>query len=122
MMKWLSGLSVLILLGMAGVAEAKYVFPPDHQVKSRSEEIAEYQMKEYDKDGDGALSLEEFEKRFEKLTREDRRNIRRNKKNGTYQTPEEQFKAMDKNNDGLDSEKERADYIREQRENGNFLY
>lgn len=60
-MKRLSGLSVLILLGMAGVAEAKYVFPPDHQVKSRSEEIAEYQMKEYDKDGDGALSLEEFE-------------------------------------------------------------
>ena len=122
MMKRLSGLSVLILLGMAGVAEAKYVFPPDHQVKSRSEEIAEYQMKEYDKDGDGALSLEEFEKRFEKLTREDRRNIRRNKKNGTYQTPEEQFKAMDKNNDGLVSEKERADYIREQRDNGNFLY
>lgn len=79
MVKRLSGLSVLILLGMAGVAEAKYVFPPDHQVKSRSEEIAEYQMKEYDKDGDGALSLEEFEKRFEKLTREDRRNIRRNK-------------------------------------------
>lgn len=61
MMKRLSGLSVLILLGMAGVAETKYVFPPDHQVKSRSEEIAEYQMKEYDKDGDGALSLEEFE-------------------------------------------------------------
>ena len=52
----------------------------------------------------------------------DRRNIRRNKKNGTYQTPEEQFKAMDKNNDGLVSEKERADYIREQRDNGNFLY
>ena len=121
-MKRLSGLSVLILLGMAGVAEAKYVFPPDHQVKSRSEEIAEYQMKEYDKDGDGALSLEEFEKRFEKLTRDPRRNIRRNKKNGTYQTPEEQFKAMDKNNDGLVSEKERADYIREQRDNGNFLY
>lgn len=29
---------------------------------------------------------------------------------------------MDKNNDGLVSEKERADYIREQRDNGNFLY
>ncbi|MEI3545471.1 MAG: hypothetical protein V8R23_04320 [Alphaproteobacteria bacterium] len=28
MMKRLSGLSVLILLGMAGVAEAKYVFRP----------------------------------------------------------------------------------------------
>ena len=121
-MKRLSGLSVLILLGMAGVAETKYVYPNDNQEKRSSEEIAEYQMKEYDKDGDGALSLEEFEKRFEKLTREDRRNIRRNKKNGTYQTPEEQFKAMDKNNDGLVSEKERADYIREQRDNGNFLY
>lgn len=121
-MKRLSGLSVLILLGMAGVAEAKYVFPPDHQVKSRSEEIAEYQMKEYDKDGDGALSLEEFEKRFEKLTREDRRNIRRNKKNGTYQTPEEQFKEMDTNKDGFVDEKERSEYIRKQRESGDYLY
>lgn len=105
-----------------GAAEAKYVFPKDHQVKSRSEEIASYQMKEYDEDGDGVLSQEEFEKRFDKLTREDRRNIRRNKKNGTYQSPEEQFKAMDKNNDGKVDERERAEYIREQRDNGNYLY
>ena len=48
---------------LCGVAEAKYVFPKDHQVKSRSEEIATYQMKEYDEDGDSVLSLEEFEKR-----------------------------------------------------------
>ena len=53
MMKRLSGLSVLILLGMAGVAEAKYVFPPDHQVKSRSEEIAEYQMRNMTRTGTG---------------------------------------------------------------------
>ena len=59
-MKRLSGLSVLILLGMAGVAETKYVFPPDHQVKSRSEEIAEYQMKEYDKALPYALKALEY--------------------------------------------------------------
>lgn len=116
------GTVIGILLATTFAAEAKYVFPKDQPVRSRSEEIATYQMKEYDTDGDGVLSQEEFEKRFDKLTREDRRNIRRNKKNGTFQSPEEQFKAMDKNNDGKVDERERAEYIREQREKGNFLY
>ena len=87
-----------------------------------SEEIAAYQMREYDKNDDGQLSLEEYESRFENLTREDRRNIRRNKKNGTYKTPEEQFKEMDKNNDGFVDEQERAEYIRKLRDSGNYLY
>jgi len=118
-----SAVWALLLCGIwVQTAAAKYVFPKDHQVKSRSEEIAAYQMKEYDEDGDGVLSEEEFEKRFDKLTREDRRNIRRNKKNGVYLSPDEQFKAMDKNNDGKVDERERAEYIREQRDNGNFLY
>ena len=101
---------------------AKYTFPEGANVKTRSEEIAAYQMREYDKDKDGLLSLEEFEARFDKLTREDRRNIRRNKKNGTYKTPEEQFKEMDKNKDGVVDGTERAEYIRKQRDSGNYLY
>ena len=97
-------------------------FPKIIKLKAARKKLRLYQMKEYDEDGDGVLSLEEFEKRFDKLTREDRRNIRRNKKNGTYQSPEEQFKAMDKNGDGKVDERERAEYIREQRDNGNYLY
>ena len=45
----LVGIYVVLLSG----AEAKYVFPKDQPVRSRSEEIASYQMKEYDEDGDG---------------------------------------------------------------------
>lgn len=116
---------ILMTLGLifaATMAEAKYTFPKDANVKSRSEEIASYQMKEYDKDGDGSLSQDEFEKRFEKLTREDRRNIRKAKQNGTYMTPEEQFKAMDTNKDGKVDEQERAIFIRKMRDSGVNLY
>ena len=116
----------LLLIGMslflAGAAEAKYTFPEGANVKSRSEEIAAYQMKELDVDGDGTLSEEEFEKRFDTLSREDRRNIRRAKKDGTYMSPEEQFKAMDTNKDGKVSAEERAAFIKQQRDAGTRLY
>lgn len=116
----------LLLIGvglvLSGIAEAKYNFPEGANVKSRSEEIATYQMKELDADGDGTLSREEFEKRFETLSREDRRNIRRAKKEGTYMTPEEQFKAMDTNKDGVVSMSERAAFIKQQRDSGSRLY
>ena len=115
--------SVLVVsLLLCGSVGAKYTFPEGANVKTRSEEIAAYQMREYDKDKDGLLSLEEFEARFDNLTREDRRNIRRNKKKGTYKTPEEQFKEMDKNKDGFVDGAERAEYIRKQRESENYLY
>ncbi len=116
---------LVVLVGvwlLSGQAWGKYTFPEGMPVKSRSEEIASYQMREYDKDKDGKLSLEEYESRFDNLTREDRRNIRRNKKNGTYKTPEEQFKEMDKDKDGFVDEQERAEYIRKLRDNENYLY
>lgn len=117
--------SWMVLAGivlLSGQALGKYTFPEGMSVKTRSEEIASYQMREYDKNQDGQLSLEEYESRFDNLTREDRRNIRRNKKKGTYKTPEEQFKEMDKNNDGFVDEQERAEYIANQRKNGDYLY
>ena len=114
----------IVCIGLLWCGEmcAKYTFPEGMPVQSRSEEIAAYQLREYDKDNDGKLSLEEFENRFDNLTREDRRNIRRNKKKGIYKTPEEQFKEMDKNGDGLVDEQERAEYIRKQRDSGDYLY
>ena len=77
---------ILLIVGLLWCESisAKYTFPEGANVKTRSEEIAAYQMREYDQDKDGLLSLEEFESRFDNLTREDRRNIRRNKKKGTY--------------------------------------
>lgn len=115
-------LMTLGLIFAATIVEAKYTFPKDANVKSRSEEIAAYQMKKLDKDGDGSLSQEEFEKRFETLSREDRRNIRKAKENGTYMTPEEQFKAMDTNKDGKVDEQERAVFVRKMRDSGINLY
>ncbi len=116
--------TVLILFGMiwAVSAEAKYNFPEKANVKSRSEEIAAYQMKELDEDADGVLTEEEFMKRFDMLSREDRRNIRRAKKDGVYLSPAEQFKAMDTNKDGKVSAAERAVYIKQQRDSGSRLY
>ncbi len=117
-------LSLLVLWSALffSVAEAKYNAPAEGKVRSRSQEIAAYQMREFDEDGDGALTAEEYERRFDKLTREDRRNLRRAQKEGNYMSPEEQFKAMDADEDGKVSEEERAIFIRKMRDEGNYFY
>ncbi|MBO5442333.1 MAG: EF-hand domain-containing protein [Alphaproteobacteria bacterium] len=114
---------LFLCLGLAvTAAEAKYNPPAEGKVRSRSQEIAAYQMREFDEDGDGVLTVEEYEKRFDKLTREDRRNLRRANKEGNYMSPEEQFKAMDTDEDGKVSEEERAVFIRKMRDEGNYFY
>lgn len=115
-------LLVLCLGIVSGIAEAKYNAPAEGKVRSRSQEIASYQMREFDEDGDGVLTSEEYEKRFDKLTREDRRNLRRAQKEGSYMSPEEQFKAMDTDEDGKVSEEERSNFIRKMRDEGNYFY
>lgn len=120
-MKVLS-LLILFLSLAASAAEAKYNPPAEGKVRSRSQEIAAYQMREFDEDGDGVLTSEEYEKRFDKLTREDRRNLRRANKEGSYMSPEEQFKAMDADGDGKVTEEERATFIRKMRDEGNYFY
>ena len=84
----------------AGVVEAKYVMPKDSlpAKEKQAGRKARYQLRNLDKDGDGKLSLEEFKSR--KLSREDRRIIRRQKKEGTYKSPEEIFKEIDVNGKG----------------------
>lgn len=78
-------------------AEAKYN-PPEGSLL-RYQKVAIYEMERLDKDKDGKLSREEFGAKAAKLSRTDRRNIRKAKKNGSYMSPSEQFEAMDKNND-----------------------
>lgn len=77
---------------------AKYN-PPEGSLM-RFQKVAVYEMERLDKDGDGKLSKEEFLAKGKDPSRTERRNIRRAKKEGTYMSPEAQFKAMDKNKDG----------------------
>ena len=94
----------------AGVVEAKYVMPKDSlpAKEKQAGRKARYQLRNLDKDGDGRLNLEEFKSR--KLSREDRRIIRRQKKEGTYKSPEEIFKAMDVDNAGYVTPEQMADF------------
>ncbi len=118
----MSKLSIFILgiMLLAFAADAKYVAPDG--VESRSDKISSYQMKGLDEDKDGKLTEEEYKERFNKLTREDRRNQYKAQKEGTYKSPEDQFKAMDINEDGKVTEEEMSKFISKMREEGNYFY
>lgn len=113
-------LLILGLVFIVSVANAKYVAPEG--IESRSDKITAYQMKGLDEDKDGKLTEEEYKERFNKLTREDRRNLHKAKKDGAYKSPEEQFKAMDTNEDGKVTEEEMSKFIRKMREEENYFY
>lgn len=102
----LSGLWLLV----AGAVEAKYVMPKDSlpAKEKQAGRKARYQLRNLDKDGDGKLSLEEFKSR--KLSREDRRIIRRQKKEGTYKSPEEMFREIDVDGTGYIDAGQMADF------------
>lgn len=68
----------VLLLGMSGIAEAKYNAPEG--IVSRSDKIASWQLGELDADGDGKLSLDEFKRKTENYGRDERRNVRRAKR------------------------------------------
>lgn len=59
--------ALFVLLGMAGIAEAKYNAPEG--IVSRSDKIANWQLGELDADGDGKLSLDEFKRKTENYGR-----------------------------------------------------
>lgn len=94
-------------------ANAKYNPPKDVPQVSRAQKIAVAEMSSLDKDGDGKLSPEEFGAKVKTYTRTDEKNVRRARKKGFYQTPEQQFQAADKDNDGFLTYKELSDYISE---------
>ena len=94
-------------------AEAKYN-PPANYI-TNSQKIAMYQMNMYDADNDGKLTPEEFKNKSQVAnTRETRRQVRRAKKEGIYQEPDEQFKTIDTNSDGYITLPELNKYISEQ--------
>lgn len=115
------GLVVLsFIVGFSAYAQAKYEAPKG--IKSRSDKITSWQINELDEDGDGKLTLDEFKKKTENYGREERRNVRKAQKEGFYMSPEEQFKAMDKNKDGKVSDEEMAEFVKEQREEHGMYY
>lgn len=111
---------VLAVLSFPFLAVAKYNAPKG--IVSRSDKIANWQVETLDKDGDGKLSIDEFKKKTENYGRDERRNVRRAQKEGIYMTPEQQFKAMDTDEDGLVSDEEMAEYVRKQRDSTDGLY
>lgn len=108
MKKWLP-----VLLGVlfcASMVEAKYVYPKD--VKTRTERIVDRRFRNYDNDGDGGFSLEEYEDYKKARTIDERRTERYKKRKGTYLSPEEVFKQMDSDGDGVVSNGEMLTYER----------
>lgn len=112
--------ALLFLMLFIGVAEAKYNAPEG--IVSRSDKIANWQMNELDANKDGKLSVDEFKRKAENYGRDERRNVRRAKKEGFYMSPEQQFKAADTDKDGFLSDAELADFIRQQRDDNEGIY
>ncbi|MBQ8785248.1 MAG: hypothetical protein IJZ59_04305 [Alphaproteobacteria bacterium] len=103
------------LLIAYSVAEAKPRMADNYV--SQYMQTAIYQIAQYDKDDDGRLSPEEFgAKDTRKLTRDDRRQIRKAKKEGIYQNSTDQFATIDENADGFLTVKELEKYIKNQSE------
>lgn len=100
-------------------AVAKYN-PPEDVSNTRSNVIANRYFNKLSESDDGKMTFEEYQKR--PITREDRRNMRQDQKDGKYLSDQERFKAMDTDGDGLVSREEMADYIRNVREEGRNFY
>lgn len=115
--------AAIIGLTLCRNASAKYN-PPANYI-TNSQKTAMYQLNMYDSDNDGRLSREEFGAKSQvKETRETKRQIRRAKKEGVYQAPNEQFDTIDTNHDDYITLPELEKYISEQtkKTNGKVKY
>ena len=92
---------------------AKYNPPKDVPQVSYAQKIAIGEINRLDKDRDGRLSPEEFGAKVGTYTRTEEKNVRRARKKGIYQTPDQQFEAADKDGDGFLTFQELSDYVEE---------
>ena len=117
-MKRLLFLTTLAAIALTYDAGARFN-PPDNYVPYQQREALR-QIGMYDKDNDGRLDEEEFmAKTGAKVSRNTRRQIRRAKKEGSYQAPNQQFKAIDADDDGYITFQELEKYIGGQISNSN---
>ena len=104
------GLLLLACFFMFSTVEAKYKYPAG--AKTTTERKVDRRMNRYASDKEKGLSLEEYEKFREARTVDERRQEHYAKKKGTYVSPEEAFKQMDKDGDGNVSKEEMLEYER----------
>ncbi len=69
-------------------------------VPTQIERDVNRRFRNYGKEEEGVLTLEEYQEFRQVRTREDRRQERQARKKGTYVSPEDAFKAMDEDKDG----------------------
>ena len=94
------------------MAEAKYRQPEG--IPSQEERNVNRRLRNYGKEEEGSLTLDEYKQFRQVRTVEDRREERRAKKRGTYVSPEDAFKAMDKDGDGKITAEDMIEYDQEQ--------
>ena len=99
---------VLLLILFAVEVEAKYVYPEG--ATTTTERKVNRRIRNYDTNHDGELSFEEYQNFRKVRTRDDRRMDRRAKKKGTYLSPEDVFKKMDADEDGVVTKEEMMEY------------
>lgn len=106
-------LLVLMISLFSFGANAKYKAPEGsfNSFKNEADYVANRNIRELNKDGVDGLTLQEFKSR--KITRDEEKAIRKQKKEGKYISPDEQFKKMDADEDGVLSEEEMGKYLSE---------
>ncbi len=100
----LAGLMCLFALAV----QAKYKTPEG--IRTQNDKNADYMFSYMDKDGDGKLTLDEYKSKV--VTRDVERQIRKDKKEGTYKTPAEEFAIMDTDKDGYITPADLSGYLR----------
>ena len=105
-------LAGLYLLPIA--VEAKYRLPDG--IPNQEERNVSRRLRNYGKEEEGTLTLDEYKQFRQVRTVEDRREERRAKKRGTYVSPEDAFKAMDKDGDGKITAEDMLEYERGEQE------
>lgn len=101
-------LILLFFVGIVAEGDAKYKYPEG--AITRTERRINRMLRRYDSDGDGSLTLEDYERYREPRTLEERRLERRAIKKGTYVSPLDAFLEMDTDGDGEISKDEMLEY------------
>ena len=79
-------------------------------VPTQIERDVNRRFRNYGKEEEGVLTLEEYQEFRQVRTREDRRQERQARKKGTYVSPEDAFKAMDEDKNGKVTAEEMLKY------------
>ncbi|MDR1694606.1 MAG: hypothetical protein LBR70_05410 [Lactobacillaceae bacterium] len=114
-------IALFALFGFSQAAEAKYN-PPADVTTTRSDIIASRYMSKFGEKRDGKLEMSFDDYMRRPLTREDRRNMRRDEKDGVFLPDKQRFDAIDTNKDGYVDQEELSNYIRGLRDKGRNFY